>query len=95
MATKLWTSSRLITTNMCMVGNVLISSKNYLEHCCNAIKPDPTHFGHRISSRSRTQLEVGSGCGHQTLDIISSHPNKSVHGWKSSYFYQKLFGALL
>ena len=80
MATKLWTPSLLITTNLCMVENTLVSIKNYLDNCCNALINVPTHFGLRISSRSRTQLEVGRGCGHQTLDIISSHHNKSVHG---------------
>ena len=75
-ATKLWTSSRLITMNLCMVGNDLISSKNYLEHCCNTSLT--THMDQRKSSRSRTQLEVRRGCGHQTLDIISSHHNESV-----------------
>ena len=28
----------------------------------------------------RTELEVGRGCGHKTLDIILSHHNESVHG---------------
>ena len=32
MATKLGTSSRLITTNLCMVGNPLTSIKNSFEH---------------------------------------------------------------
>ena len=42
MATKLWTSSRLITTNLCMVGNPLTSIKNSFEHpfrtvCCECM----------------------------------------------------------
>ena len=42
---KLWTSSRLITTNLCMVGNPLVSIKNSLEHCCNAIIKCPPSYG--------------------------------------------------
>ena len=92
MATKLWTSSRLITTNLCMVENPLVSIKNSLEHRYNALIKCPHSYGpKKKSSRSRTQLDVGRGCGHQSLDIVSSHHNKSMHGWKSSYFYQKLF----
>ena len=37
MATKLWTSSRLITTNLCMVENPHVSIKITLEHHCNAL----------------------------------------------------------
>ena len=44
MATKLWTSSRLITTNLCMVENPLVSIKIYLEHCCNALIKCPHSF---------------------------------------------------
>ena len=45
MATKLGTSSRLITTNLCMVGNPLTSIKNSLEHCCNALIKCPHSYG--------------------------------------------------
>ena len=36
-------------------------------------------------------MEVGRGCGYQTLDIILSHHNESVHGCKCSYFFVNLF----
>ena len=44
MATKLWTPSRLITTNLCMVENPLVSIKIFLELCCNALLKCPHSF---------------------------------------------------
>ena len=43
-----------------------------LKHSYNIIIC-PTIIRHRKCSRSRTEFDVGRGCGYLTLDIILSH----------------------
>ena len=89
MATKLWTSSRLITTNLGMVGNALISSKASLEHCCNALKHVPTHFGH-IANMFTFKDSVGGSEGvwlpNSGHHVVSS---RQIWAWLEMLMYYR------
>ena len=79
MATKVWISSHLITINLCMV-EIFFLRKTLFNMATVCSKYVPTKVFRRIYSHSKTEIEVGRGCGHQTLDSILFHHNESVHG---------------
>ena len=59
---------------------MLIFLRKYLLNMATICYKSLLKFAIEFLHVQGTELEVGRGCGHQTLVIILSHHNQSVHG---------------